>query len=130
MTREVTVWGLIKKLDALVSEYVRRLEDGKCYTCGNVKDWKYQEAGHYKGRGNMATRFFLKNIHCQCKICNQWKGGNLEVYGEKLVEQYGLGIIEELTIKSSRIKVFDIGELKALIVEFKMKIKELKKVGK
>ena len=125
MTKEVTVKGLVKKLDKVVSEYVRRLEKGVCYTCGNVKPWKYQEAGHYKGRTSMGTRFFLKDIHCQCKICNQWMGGNLKVYKTKLIEQYGPGIIEELDRKSSQIKVFDIGELQDLIKEYKDKIKKL-----
>jgi len=126
-TKEVTVNDLEKKLDRVVSEYVRRKEKGICYTCGNVKpSWKYQEAGHYKGRISMGTRFDERNIHCQCRICNQWMGGNKEVYKVKLVEQYGPGIIEELDRKSSQIKVFDIGELQDLIKEYKMKIKKVK----
>jgi len=120
-----TVKGLKKKLDKVFSEYIRKRDSGICYTCGNVKEWKYQDAGHYISRSYGSTRFDERNVHAQCKSCNVFKGGNMDEYALKLVKQYGPKILKELNKKKWQIKHFEVGELQDLIEKYKEKIKRL-----
>jgi len=95
---------LYKKADKVVSNFVRQLEEGKCYTCGNIKEWKYQHAGHYIKRSCWQLRWDIRNVHCQCPACNTYRGGNMDVYAVKLLRQYGDDILFEFDeiLKDSR----------------------------
>lgn len=71
-----------------------------CYTCGKKMPWvggvgyNRSELGHYFSRGNQCTRFSsLTKI--QCNECNQSKGGNLKVFKENLIEEFGKDRFEE-----------------------------------
>lgn len=106
-----TLWNEIKKCDTAFSQYVR-LKDAdkngevKCYTCEAKAFWKQDqiECGHYKGRGSMNTRWNGKNAKPQCIRCNRFLQGNIEVFAENLVKEYGEGILEYLD-KESKTKV-------------------------
>ena len=82
----------------IMSDYVRQRDKGVCYTCGDRRDWKKQEAGHFFHRKKYPASYFdPRNIHAQCVRCNHFLSGNLAVYAKRLIEQYGAGIIEECT---------------------------------
>jgi hypothetical protein len=85
---------LVKKLDKLCSEYVRRKEIGVCYTCGCIKEWKKMHAGHYVLRSNMQFRHDFKNLHCQCPRCNIFLHGNTIKYRKHLIKDYGSEMVE------------------------------------
>lgn len=99
MTLEKKLWGL-------VSEYVRRKENGICFTCGmrywneelGENDWKSMHAGHFR---HGALDFDLMNIHCQCPPCNIDLGGNLKEYEFQMLQEYGTKAVNDL-IKRSR----------------------------
>ena len=107
----------------LMSEYVRRRDKGKCFTCDTVKDWKLQNAGHFK---HNKLDFDEMNINCQCVSCNKYKSGKLDVYFEKLVEKYGIDKVLRLIRLSNKPKKYTIMELEAIIVDLKNKISKLK----
>lgn len=78
-----------------------RVEDiiCKCCTCGNVKSWIRQDAGHCIGRGiggSSGTYFDERNLACQCKQCNGFKQGARPEFEEHLREKYGDDIINIL----------------------------------
>ena len=81
---------LKRKLWALVSEYVRRKEDGECFTCGRKKPWKEMQSGHCtpKSMGN-AAYWDEGNIHVQCYNCNINLGGNGAEYIKRIEERFG-----------------------------------------
>jgi hypothetical protein len=92
--RPQSFFSLVKKLDRVFSEYIRRRdviygECCRCITCGAVKPWKEMDCGHYIGRKHYATRFDERNCHAQCKRCNNWGEGEKPIYRRKLVEMYG-----------------------------------------
>jgi hypothetical protein len=96
-----------KRAWSLMSEFVRRRDNGKCYTCSTQKPWFEMQAGHYiPGSISPPALFFdFRNVHCQCVACNLYKSGNLSVYAVRLEAQYGSGILQELdTLKKSRSK--------------------------
>ena len=64
--RKISRKGLVKKLDALVSQIVI-LRDKKCVVCNSTKRLG---CGHLFTRRYYSTRWDLQNCHCQCWSCN------------------------------------------------------------
>ena len=67
-----------------------------CYTCDKIFHWKEIQNGHFVSRGKLATRYDERNCRPQCKGCNKWGNGRPDVFGLKLSEEYGEGIVMEL----------------------------------
>lgn len=121
-----TAWFKVE-LDRVFSIYIRMRDDGKCYTCGNEKWWKYQQNGHYISRGYLSTRFDEENCHCQCAACNIFKKGNYTQYALNLTRQYGNGILERLDQKKNQIVKFDSIWYKKMIRKYNNKIDNMLK---
>jgi hypothetical protein len=119
--------ALKKKAWELQSEYVRRYEKGVCYTCGNKRSWKEQQAGHYIHKD--CLDFDSMNIHCQCVRCNKWLSGNSGAYAERLIAEYGAEAVAELREKSRRIKKFTVEDLEAFIIINKARLNVLEDIG-
>lgn len=84
----------------LMSEYVRRRDNGQCFTCNSHHEWNEMEAGHFIHSGNTENFWLdscLDNIHCQCTGCNHYKSGNGIIYNDRMIARYG-------TRKVNRIK--------------------------
>jgi hypothetical protein len=65
----------------------------QCYTCPAIKHWKEMDAGHYI---HSKLDFDIRNIHPQCRQCNGFRRGRLDVYGERLTRENGFAWIEQL----------------------------------
>lgn len=94
--KQKSVPQLKKVADKIVSEYIRRRDNGICFTCGNKKEWKYQQCGHYVSRIYLNLRYYEKNLNCQCYSCNVMRHGNMDEYAIRLQQKYGADILEEL----------------------------------
>jgi hypothetical protein len=128
--KKVTVTKLKAKADKLFSEYIRRRYaeyDGtvSCFTCGAVKHWKEQQAGHFASRRHLSTRWDYENVQVQCQSCNIWNQGQQWKFGIYLDEKYGEGKAEELMVKSKQLNKMTRGDYELLIEEIKEKLKEL-----
>jgi hypothetical protein len=119
--------SLRKKAWALQSEYVRRSENGICYTCGSHNEWKNTQCGHYI-HGNWMD-FILMNLHCQCIGCNHFKSGNGTIYAERMIAEYGEQAVAELRTWSqqNKNKKYNIFELEELIAKYKALLAEMGK---
>ena len=124
--KHISLKTLRKKVWSLQSEYIRRSERGICFTCGIKKPWKEQDAGHYIHKD--CLDFDSINIHCQCVRCNKWLRGNLGVYAERLIAEYGEEAIIALRQRANQIKKFTVTELKELIENYKQKLNDLKEI--
>lgn len=103
MTRETTLLkkskpALKKILWKWFSRYVRLRDQGICFTCSTIKDYKLMDAGHFFEAGVSPPELYFhpKNVHCQCDSCNRYKSGNKDIYAVRLEMKYGKGIISEL----------------------------------
>ena len=119
-------------LDPLFSKYIRLKEavkaNGyvKCVTCGAIREWDDQmEAGHYISRDKKATKYDERNVHVQCKSCNNYHSGEIAEYAVYLVSEYGQNILLELVRKGREYKKFTLDELKQMAKKYREKIKEL-----
>lgn len=123
----------IKLCDKFFSQYVRLSNADKygvvkCFTCESVDYWQRAsiEDGHFKGRGAMNTRWMKKNNEPQCKFCNDWLGGNLEVFAERLVLKHGKGILEYLDRESKIPVQLSVEKVKKLRTYFEGEVLKLK----
>lgn len=111
---------LHKKAWVLMSKFVRQRDKGICITCGIMKPWKEQQAGHYI---HNKLDFDFTNINCQCVRCNKWLHGNTGVYAEVLIKRHGIKKIDALRKKSEKVKKYSIGELEQIINELQQLIR-------
>jgi len=125
---------VVKKLDAVFSEYIRLRNADKngnvtCFTCGKVEYWKRKgmQAGHFQSRKHYATRWDEINVQVQCSGCNVFKYGEQYKFALNLDKQFGDGTAEELFIKAKEIVKFSTKELETLITYYKDQVKLLDK---
>ena len=116
----------------LFSRYIRMrdclrttgtLEHGKCISCGDLKPINQCDAGHFINRWYGSTFFDERNVHLQCKRCNNM--GETLKYRRAIIRLYGEGIDVELEDKATEEKHFTLSELEEFKESLKQKIKEL-----
>jgi hypothetical protein len=93
----------IAEAQAVVNK-VARLRDilagHGCISCGANPDWRFGgsvDAGHYRSVGSAPhLRYYLPNIHLQCKRCNRDLGSNTVEYRKGLVQRITIERVEEI----------------------------------
>ena len=125
-----TISKLKQKLDKLFSEYIRRRyanHEGtvSCFTCGVVKHWKQQQAGHFQSRSHHSTRWDEKNVQVQCVKCNMYRQGEQYKFGMYLDQTYGHGTAQELEQRAKTIVKLNRVDYEESIELYRQKIREL-----
>ena len=127
--RKVKRKTLIKKLDAIFSEYIRRKHADKngivkCYTCNKKAYWKGEgmQNGHFISRKSRILRWDERNCRSQCYSCNCHFYGRQYVFALNLNKEYGYNIAEELLIESKKIIKQSDQDLLDLIEQYKEKV--------
>lgn len=108
MTKPKTITFYKKKLDAIFSKFIRYRDEGQCYTCTKKDEPKYMQNGHFVPRQYLSLRFSEVNCHCQCYACNMLYNGQPSRYAQKLKQQYGDAIIDELERERQKITKLDV----------------------
>lgn len=67
-----------------------------CVTCADVDDWRNMDAGHFLSRKHTSILFDERQIHPQCRSCNDHGSGNRNAYNVFMRAVYGQGVIDEL----------------------------------
>lgn len=118
-----------KKAWKVFSEFIRRRDKGRCFTCGKKLSWKEMDAGHYIPASvcGLYLYFDERNVNCQCTACNRFRHGNLTQYALKLQKKYGKDILEEPEKDRVRNKklVYKPGDYEKIIIIYTEKIKSL-----
>lgn len=120
---------LVKKLDAVFSEYIRRRyaknDIAECVTCGKKDHWKKLQAGHFMSRKHYSTRWDERNVEVQCNACNVFR------YGEQYKFSIYLGkeLSDELYLKSHQTVKFSNIDLQDMIDVYKEKLMNLGKTN-
>ena len=114
---------LVKKLDAIFSQYIRLKDsvDGyaTCFTCGKKDHWKKLQNGHFQSRKHYATRWDEQNCQVQCAGCNVFRYGEQFLFAKYLDERFYAGLSDELYIKSKQIVKFTNSEIEEMILKYK-----------
>lgn len=127
---EPDLQDLIGSADAVFSRYIRTKaidENGFicCFICGLPQTIAESDAMHYVKRGNMFLRYDERNVKAGCKGCNQRKGGNYIEFTRQL-EKQSPGVTEYLLTEGNLIYKYTHNELKQVITEYTLKLKQLK----
>jgi len=130
--RKVKRKTLVKKLDAIFSEYIRRKHADKngivkCYTCNKKAYWKGEgmQNGHFISRKSRILRWREDNCKPQCYSCNCHFYGRQYVFALNLNKEFGYNIAEELLIESKKIIKQSDQDLLDLIDDYKQKVESL-----
>jgi len=123
MAKKLTRSKIVKKLDAVFSQYIRQKnainEIATCFTCGKQDHWKKLQNGHFQSRRFYSTRWNEQNCQVQCSGCNVFKYGEQFIFGKKLDQKYGEGTAEELYLKAKKTVKLSNDELIDLINRYK-----------
>lgn len=109
------------KLDNLVRKIIKA-RDNYCIVCG---EYKPLVVGHYMKRRHLNTRWSVINCNGICLDCNREDNSEDTVYREKLIEMYGLEVIDNLEFSARQNAVFFDCDLKDIEKELKKILKEI-----
>lgn len=126
-----TLKSLIKRLDALFSEFVRRRDSDKhsgvsyCRTCGSTGRWQDFQCGHWIKRFYLGTRWREENCTTQCGICNGYRRGAQEEHAAYIAKTYGAPMLEELVLAKQGVHRITRAELQSKIEHYQNRIADL-----
>jgi hypothetical protein len=129
-----SIQNLIQDLDVVFSQYIRYKYadvDGivECFTCSKKLPISQMSAGHYIARGNYGLRFMEDNTRVQCYQCNGKHETDILPFKTKL-ESERKRITEWLEEQSRQVYKPTRDELKQLLIEYRYKLNDLKKIKK
>lgn len=97
-----------------------------CCTCGQTKEIKNIDAGHFIPAGSCnKLRFEEKNVHAQCRRCNSYFSGEQDLYAQFIENTYGKDELKRLRKERWETKKDSIIELRQMIKLYKKKLKNL-----
>lgn len=121
LKRKAKASSITKRLDKLLSIAVRLRDtddrgNGFCCTCGCLLTYNESDAGHFIGRGRFGTRYDLRNVALQCRVCNRGEGKQPEFY-EYVLGKYGRDVMEELKCLCTRhAPELDLDEIRTILL--------------
>lgn len=121
--RKVSRKGLIKRLDTVFSEYIRKKNaDSKgyvtCITSGRKFHYSEVDAGHFISRKEMSTRWHEDNVHPQSRYDNRYRYGKQYEYGLAL-DRKKKGLAKRLYKLSKETVKYSLNDLKDLLEKYK-----------
>jgi hypothetical protein len=125
MPKKPTRSKVVKKLDAVFSQYIRLSNADKngictCVTCGKKYHWKQIQAGHFMSRKHYSTRWLEDNVKPQCYGCNVMQQGQQYRFSKYL----GNNLSEQLYSKSKEVVKFTTDELQDKITYYSERVKK------
>ena len=134
MPRKITRRNLVKKLDTIFSEYIRRKHSDKngivkCYTCNKKAYWKGEgmQNGHFISRYSRILRWDENNCRPPCYACNCMRYGQNYIFAMNLNKEFGYDIASDLLRKSKQIVKLSNEDLISLINKYKNLVEKLNK---
>ena len=125
MAKKPTRSKLVKKLDAVFSQYIRlsNADNNKnciCVTCSKTIFWKEIQAGHFMSRKHYSIRWDERNVKPQCAACNVFR------YGEQYKYSLYLGdnLSKQLLSDSRVIRKFTSDELEEMVTHYSNEVKK------
>ena len=116
----------IRDLQKLVNIFIRKRDLGnRCISCETILTEKTKyDAGHFYPTTYQVLRFNEDNIHGQCVRCNRDLHGNISEYRPRIEEKIGVDRVQWLHAHRHDRMDLSIEDLKNLITEYKLKIKQ------
>jgi len=121
---------LTRKVDKWFSQYIRLRDTddngyGPCVTCGKTVFWKKADAGHFRTRAHLVTRWDERNVNLQCKYCNGPRAGMQYEHGCRIDQLYGDGTARKLSDLSVGLARFGMNDLRVMARTYQTRTREL-----
>ena len=122
----------IEELDTVFQFYIR-LRDAmpggmtKCISCGKIVPFDKIQAGHYRSRKNMSTRWSELNVNAECFVCNCMEGDHLINYRKNLIKKIGESKVNWLDAYCNETYKWSDFELVIMIKDYSKKCLSLSK---
>ena len=117
-----------KKAQTVFNKYIRERDKNKgCISCGTPLQNRKFDAGHFYPTTYEGLRFNENNVFGQCVPCNRSLHGNIHEYRKNITQRISQDELDWLDINRYTPLKMTKDELKNLIEEYKIKIKELNK---
>jgi len=125
---------LKKALEIHFNKYIRLRDSGggyfTCIACQMTKSTDDCDAGHYYAKnGYDGLRFDEDNVHAECSACNRFDDSHLIGYGVGISNKLGEQALQDLHNRAMDYKMngykWGRAELEEMILEYKLKIKDL-----
>lgn len=91
----------------------------QCYTCYTIKHWKQMDAGHGIAGRNNAVLFLEQVVKPQCRQCNRFKHGRLEIFTRRLIEEIGIEEYDKLVFLSKQVVIYNVSDFYEVIERYK-----------
>lgn len=128
--RPLSYWR--KKAKTALHAYVRARDEGKpCISCDTIlaktgKPGGDYDAGHFRSVGSAKhLEMDLRNVHGQCKRCNNHKSGNVIEYERRLRARCGDRMVDDLLADNAP-RHYRKEDYLAIEADCKARMKELK----
>ena len=103
---------------------------GHCITCSKP----IEDAGHFNHGGNNKYAYWCdfneENLNGQCRQCNLFRSGNLNIYAQEIKKIYSPDKIDELNALTWKSEVWTVLDLVDIIEKYKKLCKTLDKKNK
>ena len=100
---------------------------GVCFTCGRRFHINALDAGHFVSGRRNAILFDERNVHIQCRHwCNLTNHGQHKIYRQKMIERYGVDVVEELERNKKKVIQNKDMDFEGIEKTYKQKLEELK----
>lgn len=98
----------------------------QCFTCDQVRHYKEVDAGHWipKKRGN-SIYFEERNVKPQCPSCNRFYEGMGHIFTQRMIEEYGPGIVDEMEAQARQTKIYRLADYEEIESEYRSRVQEL-----
>ena len=130
-TDKASLSTLIKELDGLFSEWIRRGNADstgkcKCFICGKKARWQECQLMHYVDRDQMALRYEVRNCYPGCESCNCFDDKHHERFREAILKSQGQQVLDFLDMKKRSLQKWFTWELQERIDYLKVELKKMK----
>lgn len=98
---------------------------GRCVTCGDVKEFKKLDCGHFVNGRSDAVLFVEDNVDTQCVGCNRFKSGQWVPFFNEQAKRLGLGRVLELMALFYDKTKYTEAELRDIADRYRILYKEL-----
>ena len=130
--KKITQWH--KEAQRSFNQYIRTRDLGKipCVSCGIPVGpgaiGGNADAGHFRSIATASQlRYSTRNVHLQCKKCNNWLSGNYPAYRKALLLRFGEQFVDDLE-NDQRVVKYTVEYLKRIKKIFNKKTRLYKKL--
>lgn len=121
----MTLSDYLKLAQITFNKYINlRDKDKPCISCDKPITGRVNASHFWNANNHYNVRFNEDNVHSSCIACNQFLSGNLLEYRTRLISKIGEQRFNILESESKKTRKFTIEELKEIIKEYKLKIKQ------